>query len=65
MLFQAGIGMVSWAVSEPVTHYADPPLGLAKPETPDAAWLALQTAFFHWGLHPWAIYAVVGLAVAY
>jgi glycine betaine transporter len=56
---------VFWAVSEPVTHYADPPLGLARPETPDAASLALQTAFFHWGLHPWAIYAVVGLAVAY
>jgi glycine betaine transporter len=67
MLFQAGmgIGLVFWAVSEPVTHYADPPLGLARPETPDAASLALQTAFFHWGLHPWAIYAVVGLAVAY
>src|SRR5215210_3619785 len=39
MLFQAGmgIGLVFWAVSEPVTHYADPPLGLAKPETADAA----------------------------
>ena len=67
MLFQAGmgIGLVFWAVSEPVTHYTDPPLGMARPETPDAATLALQTAFFHWGLHPWAIYAVVGLAVAY
>jgi glycine betaine transporter len=67
MLFQAGmgIGLVFWAVSEPVTHYTDPPLGLAGPETPGAASLALQTAFFHWGLHPWAIYAVVGLAVAY
>jgi len=67
MLFQAGmgIGLVFWAVSEPVTHYVDPPLGLAKPETADAASLALQTVFFHWGLHPWAIYAVVGLAVAY
>jgi glycine betaine transporter len=67
MLFQAGmgIGLVFWSVSEPVTHYADPPLGMAKPETPEAASLALQTAFFHWGLHPWSIYAVVGLAVAY
>jgi glycine betaine transporter len=67
MLFQAGmgIGLVFWAVSEPVTHYTDPPLGMAQPETPGAASLALQTAFFHWGLHPWAIYAVVGLAVAY
>jgi glycine betaine transporter len=67
MLFQAGmgIGLVFWAVSEPLTHYVDPPLGLAKAETANAASLALQTAFFHWCLHPWAIYAVVGLAVAY
>ncbi len=67
MLFQAGmgIGLVFWAVSEPLTHYTDPPLGLAQPETASAASLALQTAFFHWCLHPWAIYAVVGLAVAY
>ncbi len=67
MLFQAGmgIGLVFWSVSEPVTHYADPPLGQAEPKTPEAASLALRTAFFHWGLHPWAIYAVVGLAVAY
>jgi glycine betaine transporter len=49
MLFQAGmgIGLVFWAVSEPVTHYTDPPLGQASPETPGAASLALQTAFFH------------------
>src|SRR5215210_5732652 len=48
MLFQAGmgIGLVFWAVSGPLTHYVDPPLGLAKPETADAATLALQTAFF-------------------
>ncbi|MGH3148278.1 MAG: BCCT family transporter, partial [Rubrobacter sp.] len=67
MLFQAGmgIGLVFWSVSEPLTHYADPPLGLAEPGTAGAASLALQTAFFHWCLHPWAIYAVVGLAVAY
>ncbi|MGH3148070.1 MAG: BCCT family transporter, partial [Rubrobacter sp.] len=57
--------LVFWAVSEPLTHYADPPLGLAQPGTPQAADLALRTAFFHWTLHPWAIYAVVGLAVAY
>jgi choline/glycine/proline betaine transport protein len=49
MLFQAGIGigLVFLAVSEPLTHYVDPPLGQAKPETPEAATLALQTAFFH------------------
>lgn len=67
MLFQAGmgVGLVFWSVSEPVLHYADPPLGQAQPGTPAAADLALQYAYFHWTLHPWAIYALVGLAVAY
>jgi choline-glycine betaine transporter len=43
MLFQAGmgIGLVFWAVSEPVTHYTDPPLGMAQPETAGSASLAL------------------------
>ena len=67
MLFQAGmgIGLVFWGVAEPVTHYNAPPLGLAGARTPEAAELALQTAFFHWCLHPWAMYAVVGIAIAY
>ena len=67
MLFQAGmgVGLVFWGVSEPLLHYDDPPLGLAEPKTPEAADLALQYSFFHWTLHPWGIYAVVGLAVAY
>lgn len=67
MLFQAGmgIGLVFWGVSEPVMHYGFPPFGLAAPGTPEAAELALVYAFFHWTLHPWAIYAVVGVAVGY
>jgi len=67
MLFQAGmgIGLIFWGVSEPLLHYDDPPLGLAEPKTPEAADLALQYSYFHWLLHPWGIYAVVGLAVAY
>ncbi len=67
MLFQAGmgIGLVFWGVAEPVSHYADPPLGLAEPRTPEAADLAMQTAFFHWTLHPWAMYATIGIAVGY
>ncbi|CAN5728932.1 BCCT family transporter [soil metagenome] len=67
MLFQAGmgIGLVFWGVAEPVFHYNEPPLGLAEPRTPEAASLAMQTGFFHWTLHPWAMYATVGLAVAY
>jgi glycine betaine transporter len=67
MLFQAGmgIGLVFWGVAEPVWHYGDPPLGLAEPRSPEAADLTLQTAFFHWTLHPWAMYATIGIAVAY
>jgi glycine betaine transporter len=67
MLFQAGmgIGLLFWGVAEPLLHYRNPPLGLAQPGTPEAASLGMQYAFFHWTLHPWAIYAVVGLAVAY
>jgi glycine betaine transporter len=67
MLFQAGmgIGLVFWGVAEPVWHYGDPPMGLAEARTPGAANLALQTAFFHWTLHPWAMYATIGITVAY
>jgi glycine betaine transporter len=67
MLFQAGmgVGLIFWGVSEPLLHYGDPPLGLSEPKSPEAADLALQYSFFHWTLHPWGIYAVVGLAVAY
>ncbi len=67
MLFQAGmgIGIVFWGVSEPLIHYSDPPFGQAPAGTPGAADTALQYAFFHWALHPWAIYAAVGLAIAY
>ncbi len=68
MLFQAGmgIGLVFWAVSEPISHYAlSPPYGLAPPNTTQSADLALRYSFFHWSLHPWAIYAVIALAIAY
>lgn len=65
MLFCAGmgIGLVFWGVAEPSSHYADPPAGSAN--TPEAARLALRYAFFHWGLHPWAIYTMVALCLAY
>ncbi|MGG1397112.1 BCCT family transporter [Bacillus salipaludis] len=65
MLFSAGmgIGLVFWGVAEPISHYIDPPYGNAK--TPDAARLALRYSFFHWGLHPWAIYTIISLALAY
>lgn len=50
-------------VAEPVMHYVNPPSG--EPQTIEAAQQALRVTFFHWGLHAWAIYAVVGLALAY
>lgn len=66
MLFSAGmgIGLVFWGIAEPVTHYTAPPEGVI-PETAEAAQIALRYSFFHWGLHPWAVYTVVGLALAY
>ena len=66
MLFAAGmgIGLVFWGVAEPLSHYAASPPGVA-PGTPEAANAAMRYAFFHWGLHPWAIYGIVGLAIAF
>ncbi|MDM5335245.1 BCCT family transporter [Ureibacillus composti] len=65
MLFGAGmgIGIVYWGVAEPVTHYTKPPYG--EGYTIDAANTAMTYTFFHWGLHPWAIYTVIGLALAF
>ncbi|WP_042223922.1 glycine betaine uptake BCCT transporter [Oceanobacillus manasiensis] len=65
MLFSAGmgIGLVFWGAAEPLSHFHEPPFGDA--ETSDAGKTALQYSFFHWGFHPWAIYATVALALAY
>lgn len=66
MLFAAGmgIGLVFWGAAEPVSHLLNPPEGL-QPGTPLAAGAAMRYTFFHWGLHPWAIYALMGLAIAW
>lgn len=69
MLFAAGmgIGLMFWSVAEPVAYFTDwygTPLNVAA-GTPEAASAALGATMYHWGLHPWAIYAVVGLALAY
>lgn len=66
MLFSAGmgIGLVFWGVAEPISHYMRPPMGLMA-GTPEAAKAAMRYSFFHWGLHPWALYTIVGLALAY
>ena len=66
MLFAAGmgIGLVFWGVAEPISHYGTPPPGIAA-NTPEAANAAMRYSFFHWGLHPWAVYSIVALAIAF
>lgn len=65
MLFSAGIGigLVYWGTAEPLYHFMAPPLGEA--ETIEAAKQAMSISFLHWGLHAWAIYTIVALALAY
>jgi choline/carnitine/betaine transport len=68
MMFSAGmgIGLMFFGVGEPLMHYADPPpFGAVAAESGPAARQALEYSFFHWTLHPWAIYAVAGLGLAY
>ncbi|WP_231633362.1 BCCT family transporter, partial [Streptomyces clavuligerus] len=67
MMFSAGmgIGLMFYGVSEPLAHYIDPPPGTEPKDSADAMQIAMATTLFHWTLHPWAIYAVVGLAIAY
>ncbi len=67
MMFSAGmgIGLMFFGVAEPLTHFATPPPGTGAPGNPEAVQTAMATTLFHWTLHPWAIYAVVGLAIAY
>ncbi|MFP5407063.1 MAG: BCCT family transporter, partial [Gammaproteobacteria bacterium] len=66
MLFAAGmgIGLVFWGVAEPISHYTVAPPGIVA-GTPQAANAAMRYSFFHWGLHPWAVYSVVALAMAF
>ncbi|QFU31390.1 BCCT family transporter [Brevundimonas sp. Bb-A] len=65
MLFAAGmgIGLMYFAVAEPIQHYASPPE--AQPRTFEAAREAMVITFTHWGVHAWAVYALVGLSLAY
>ncbi len=66
MLFGCGmgVGLVFWGIAEPISHYVGPMAGI-EPSTPEAAKFAMSASFMHWGLHPWAGYVVVGLALAY
>jgi choline/carnitine/betaine transport len=67
MMFSAGmgIGLMFYGVSEPLSHYLAPPPGTGEAGNPQAVQTAMATTLFHWTLHPWAIYAVVGIAIAY
>ncbi|WAC67018.1 BCCT family transporter [Agrococcus sp. SL85] len=67
MMFSAGmgIGLVFFGVTEPVSHLVTPPPGTGGGDDAEAVRTAMATTMFHWSLHPWAIYAVVGLALAY
>ncbi len=69
MLFAAGmgIGLIFWGVAEPVAYFTgwyETPLGV-EAYSEEAKKIALGATMFHWGLHPWSIYAVVALAMAF
>lgn len=75
-----GIGLMFYGVAEPMSHFSAAlggvsvggdgvrtdwaPLGAAAGDTANAARLGMAATIFHWGLHPWAIYAIVALALA-
>ncbi len=67
MLFAAGmgIGLMFFGVLEPVYHFQNPPLGVDATDIEAARAMGMAATIFHWGLHPWAIYAVVALALAF
>ncbi|MFI0405988.1 BCCT family transporter [Actinomadura sp. 3N508] len=67
MMFSAGmgIGLMFFGIAEPLTHYVEPPPGTVAPQSEPAIETAMATTIFHWTLHPWSIYAVLGLAIGY
>ena len=66
MLFSAGvgIGLLFFGVAEPMYYLQNPPLGVTA-GTEEAATVGISAAVFHWGLHGWAIYGMVGLALGF
>jgi glycine betaine transporter len=60
-----GIGLISYGVAEPISHFIAPPHGLAEPGTMEAAVRAMQFSYFDWGPHAWAVFGIFGLAIAY
>ncbi|WP_150254248.1 BCCT family transporter [Nocardiopsis deserti] len=67
MLFAAGLGVavLFWGPSEPLGYFISPPPLTSEPESVEALHTALAQMYYHWGFHAWAIYALVGGAVAY
>ncbi|WME24695.2 MULTISPECIES: BCCT family transporter [Brachybacterium] len=67
MLFSAGmgVGLVFYGVAEPLGYTTNSPKPGWDVEGAEASGLAMAQTFLHWGLHPWAAYAVIGLAIAY
>jgi choline/glycine/proline betaine transport protein len=66
MLFSAGLGLglLYWSVAEPIYHFQENPfIEIASIE--EAAQVAIRLTLFHWGLHGWAVYVLVGLTLAY
>ncbi len=66
-----GIGLIFWGVAEPLTYLtadtpgSTPPGRVGEPGTAEAARSAMEYTYFHWGFHPWSMYAVIGLAIGY
>ncbi|MFW5988764.1 MAG: BCCT family transporter [Desulfosudaceae bacterium] len=68
MLISAGmgIGLMFWSVAEPIFHFMTPsPMFDVAGETAQSAQVALGLTYYHWGIHPWGIYALVGLSLAF
>ena len=68
MLFGAGIGIgiLFWSIAEPITHFQNNPFISAEQSmTAEAAQIAMRISIFHWGIHGWALYAVLGMTFAY
>lgn len=70
MLFSCaiGTGLLFWSIAEPITHMQGNPFAEMRgfaPNTAEAAQMAIEVTMFHWGLHGWAVYIMVGLCLAY
>lgn len=67
MMFAAGLGagLLFYGIGEPMAHWTNPPHGNAEPRSEEAALSALRYTYFHWGFNGWAMYALLGGAMAY